>query len=301
VNSFKEPGRALFANWSVNLDEIPLEQLDHYIAVENYLMDDEEPPLDVSNLEKVRDYLKSFHHLCEVEDWQRARAVICCQLDTPTQEKLHHQLGTWGYYQERIDLYSRLLYKLNPYWDSICLNGLGDAYDSLGEYVRAIEYHQQDLAIAQEIGDKAGEETALGSLGIAYHALGDYTYAVEYHQRSLVIAQEIGNKAGEGKAIGNLGIAYHALGDYVRALEYHQQRLAIAQEIDDKKARRVAQQIGLKVIGTVGMLLRAKNQGVITEIKPLLTELVQVDFRITNAIIQEALRLSGEDSPLTSD
>ncbi len=29
--------------------------------------------------------------------------------------------------------------------------------------------------------------------------------------------------------------------------------------LDDKKARRVAQQIGLKVIGTVGMLLRAKN------------------------------------------
>ena len=49
------------------------------------------------------------------------------------------------------------------------------------------------------------------------------------------------------------------------------------------------------------MLLRAKNQGVITEIKLLLTELVQVDFRITNAIIQEALRLSGEDKSLTSD
>ncbi|HEY9905791.1 MAG TPA: DUF3368 domain-containing protein [Candidatus Sericytochromatia bacterium] len=51
----------------------------------------------------------------------------------------------------------------------------------------------------------------------------------------------------------------------------------------------------------MGMLLRAKNQGVITEIKPLLTELVQVDFRITNAIIQEALRLSGADNPITSD
>lgn len=64
--------------------------------------------------------------------------------------------------------------------------------------------------------------------------------------------------------------------------------------LDDKKARRVAQQLKLKVIGTVGMLLRAKNQGVITEIKPLLTELVQAEFRITNAILQEALRLSGE-------
>jgi predicted nucleic acid-binding protein len=64
--------------------------------------------------------------------------------------------------------------------------------------------------------------------------------------------------------------------------------------LDDKKARRVAQQIGLKVIGTVGMLLRAKRDGVITEIKPLLTALVEADFRISEGIIQKALRLSGE-------
>jgi predicted nucleic acid-binding protein len=64
--------------------------------------------------------------------------------------------------------------------------------------------------------------------------------------------------------------------------------------LDDKKARRVAQQMGLKVIGTVGMLLRAKRDGVIAEIKPLLTALVQADFRISDSIIEEALRLSGE-------
>ncbi len=64
--------------------------------------------------------------------------------------------------------------------------------------------------------------------------------------------------------------------------------------LDDKKARRVAQQIGLKVIGTVGMLLRAKQQEVIPEISPLLTALLQVDFRISDAIVQEALRLAGE-------
>jgi predicted nucleic acid-binding protein len=65
--------------------------------------------------------------------------------------------------------------------------------------------------------------------------------------------------------------------------------------LDDKKARRVAQQIGLKVIGTVGMLLRAKRDGVITEIKPFLTALMQANFRISDGIIQEALRLSGEE------
>ena len=65
--------------------------------------------------------------------------------------------------------------------------------------------------------------------------------------------------------------------------------------LDDKKARRVAQQMGMKVIGTVGMLLRAKRQGIITEVKPLFTKLTEVNFRISQGIIQEALRLSGED------
>ncbi len=65
--------------------------------------------------------------------------------------------------------------------------------------------------------------------------------------------------------------------------------------LDDKKARRVAQQIGMKVIGTVGMLLRAKRQGVIAEVKPILLKLTEANFRISQGIIQEALRLSGEN------
>ncbi len=65
--------------------------------------------------------------------------------------------------------------------------------------------------------------------------------------------------------------------------------------LDDKKARRVAQQMRIKVIGTVGMLLRAKRQGVIAEVKPLLLKLTEANFRISHGIIQEALRLSGEN------
>jgi len=46
--------------------------------------------------------------------------------------------------------------------------------------------------------------------------------------------------------------------------------------LDDRKARQLALQLNLKVIGTVGMLLRAKGKGIITEIKPLLAALNQV-------------------------
>jgi len=47
------------------------------------------------------------------------------------------------------------------------------------------------------------------------------------------------------------------------------------------------------------MLLRAKRQGVIPEISPLLTALLQVDFRISDAIVKEALRLAGEENSKT--
>ncbi|MBW4674606.1 MAG: DUF3368 domain-containing protein [Desmonostoc geniculatum HA4340-LM1] len=64
--------------------------------------------------------------------------------------------------------------------------------------------------------------------------------------------------------------------------------------LDDRNARRIAQQLGLKVIGTVGMLLRAKQKNVIAEIKPLLTALEAADFRIAEPLVQNALRLAGE-------
>jgi hypothetical protein len=64
--------------------------------------------------------------------------------------------------------------------------------------------------------------------------------------------------------------------------------------IDDKKARRIAKQLGLKVIGTVGLLLRAKKKGLIREIKPVMDALQQVDFRISDELYNEALRLAKE-------
>ncbi len=64
--------------------------------------------------------------------------------------------------------------------------------------------------------------------------------------------------------------------------------------LDDRKARRLAEQLGLRVTGTIGMLLRAKHQGVVTEVKPLVMALEQVGFRLTEALIKGVLRLAGE-------
>jgi predicted nucleic acid-binding protein len=64
--------------------------------------------------------------------------------------------------------------------------------------------------------------------------------------------------------------------------------------IDDGLARRHAKYLGLKVTGTIGVLLRAKSTGIIKEVAPVLDSLIQNDFYISDEVYKEALRFAGE-------
>jgi len=64
--------------------------------------------------------------------------------------------------------------------------------------------------------------------------------------------------------------------------------------LDDRKAREAARHLGIAVTGTVGLLLKAKEGGMIPTVLPLLDALDSNGFRISGAIRKEALRLAGE-------
>jgi len=64
--------------------------------------------------------------------------------------------------------------------------------------------------------------------------------------------------------------------------------------LDDKKARRIAEELGVKIIGTIGILLKAKKASHIKQVKPLLDQLNDVDFRISDSLYRKALELAGE-------
>ena len=63
---------------------------------------------------------------------------------------------------------------------------------------------------------------------------------------------------------------------------------------DDKQARSAAKRLGVTVIGTVGVLIRAKQNKIITGIKPILDAFDANDFRISRALREEALKIAGE-------
>jgi len=64
--------------------------------------------------------------------------------------------------------------------------------------------------------------------------------------------------------------------------------------IDDLKARKIATLRGLNIIGTIGVLLDAKERGFINEVKPLLEELMKRKIRISKELYNHALELAHE-------
>ena len=65
--------------------------------------------------------------------------------------------------------------------------------------------------------------------------------------------------------------------------------------IDDLKARKIANLRGLKVIGTIGILLNAKEKGIIKKVKSLLDELIKKKIRISKELYNHALELAEEE------
>jgi predicted nucleic acid-binding protein len=64
--------------------------------------------------------------------------------------------------------------------------------------------------------------------------------------------------------------------------------------IDDLKGRKFAQQLGLTIIGTIGIIVDAKLTGVISSVKPILSKIKETNFRITEALELIILKRVGE-------
>ena len=114
---------------------------------------------------------------------------------------------------------------------SAAYNNLGLAYDSKGDYDKAIEYYQKSLKIGLK---KLGSEhpdvaTSYNNLGKAYESKGDYGKAIEYCQKALKIdLKKLGPEhpkvAGD---YNSLGLIYKRRGGYGKAIEYYQKALKI--------------------------------------------------------------------------
>jgi predicted nucleic acid-binding protein len=66
--------------------------------------------------------------------------------------------------------------------------------------------------------------------------------------------------------------------------------------IDEKRGRSIARSGGIKIVGTAGLLLLAKERSLIPAIKPSLDILIRNDFRISDLLYRQLLQKAGEDA-----
>ncbi|MCU0335918.1 MAG: DUF3368 domain-containing protein [Chitinophagaceae bacterium] len=64
--------------------------------------------------------------------------------------------------------------------------------------------------------------------------------------------------------------------------------------IDDRKARKVADKLGLTYTGTIGIIIKAKLTGLVPSIKPIIDKIRKTNFHLSAEIESEALRQANE-------
>jgi predicted nucleic acid-binding protein len=144
--------------------------------------------------------------------------------------------------------------------NSSCLIGLEAVghLDILQQLYTTIEVPE---AVAQEFGS----------------ALPTWAQVHAVQNRSLVQSLRLGLGAGEAEAIA-------------LSVECAAARLIL----DDKKARRIARQLQQPVTGTLAVLLRAKDQGILSNVRDIIDALAAANFRVSDVLVQEVLRQAGE-------
>lgn len=65
--------------------------------------------------------------------------------------------------------------------------------------------------------------------------------------------------------------------------------------IDDSNAKKHAKYLKLSVTGTLGVLIRAKRQGYISELKPIIQDMVEKNIFISEKLMKLCLEQVGEE------
>ena len=118
----------------------------------------------------------------------------------------------------------------------------------------------QEIAITREVANEFGDE------------LPEWIFILTLKDpiRKRILQLELDE--GEASAI--------ALG-----LEYNNSLLLI----DERKGRQKATELGLKILGTLGVLVKAKEKGLITSLTVEIEKLRQIEFRMSEVLINSII------------
>lgn len=148
-----------------------------------------------------------------------------------------HLLGMWETsvliveYQHVIDYAQQALSIARQIGDlpllAQALRVCGDAAGDRGNLEEAQTYYEQSLVLYRKVGDQRGTATILEALSVVALSRRDNAAAQTYLEQSLALYRTIGNQAGCADCLNNLGYLAIRLGNYAAATVYLEQALVI--------------------------------------------------------------------------
>lgn len=115
------------------------------------------------------------------------------------------------------------------------------------------------------------------------------------------IAEEFGETLPEWTMIKNVSDKYSQKILELQIDKGESSAIALALEmpksiliLDDYKARKIAKQLGIIYTGTIGVIIKAKLNGIIPSVKPIIEKIKQTNFRISEEIELQALKEAKE-------
>lgn len=156
-----------------------------------------------------------------------------------------------GDYAAAITLAQEALSVDSEYVDAVSL--IGACYARVGDYDRAVEYHQREEAIARRDGDRRRLAEALGNIGVMYYYKGQYGLAYDFLEQARNISVEQSFHPDSAKYEANLGFVLMRLNRDAEA------ETAFAQAIDINKKYGDLVSLSWPYNGMGGVLLKQRR------------------------------------------
>ena len=178
-----------------------------------------------------RDFRQSISHYSNALEINRRSRKPHPALEPQLLANIGNGYNLLGEYDKAIEYYNLAV----PYFEktnalreqAVCLNNIGELYRSKGELGKAESFYRQSLALKEKLGDREGMASTYDNIGQLFLERRQLDSALHYGEKSLNLSLLTGAKPQQLKAYLSMSEIMAAAGKYKEAYAYQQKYMAL--------------------------------------------------------------------------
>lgn len=171
--------------------------------------------------------LRRYHNALQLQESLGSQSGVAVLLNDigAVRTEIGDYHGAMEYFLRSLEL--RRQHNADPLAEASVLMSLGNVHNELDNPAEALRCFSEALATGQSLGNERLIAIASSNIGLAYQYLGSFKPALEYHTLSLELSRKTNNHQAEGNAIHNIGFCFYHLQQYAQAAKHLTQSLQL--------------------------------------------------------------------------